>query len=234
MSIFRNTFQDDIKASLAARQNAMTSRTPDVIQYLNSRNSFIRMTSSVNVGNDNGALAKKNVLLGGTLNPNGGLKSGVGNANEAYSTRTPGGTTNRLGLRPMAGITSMDIKSKSAYGSLREAVVNFQCWDIHQLEELELLYMRPGYTVLVEWGWLPHLNNSGKLVTTPPSFYDILNKGVTDRRVIFKQLYDKSTASGGNYDAMFGYIKNYQWSARPDGGYDCQTTIISTGEIIES
>jgi muramidase (phage lysozyme) len=234
MSIFRNTFQTEISGSLAARQNAMVSRTPDVIQYLNSRNSFIRMTSSVNVGNDNGALAKNNVLLGGTLNPNGDLKSGVGNANEAYSTRTPGGTTNRLGLRPMAGITSMDIKSKSAYGSLREAVVNFQCWDIHQLEELELLYMRPGYTVLVEWGWLPHLNNSGKLVTTPPSFYDILNKGVTDRRVIFKQLYDKSTASGGNYDAMFGYIKNYQWSARPDGGYDCQTTIISTGEIIES
>jgi muramidase (phage lysozyme) len=234
MSIFRNTFQTEISGSLAARQNAMVSRTPDVIQYLNSRNSFIRMTSSVNVGNDNGALAKKNVLLGGTLNPNGGLKSGVGNANEAYSTRTPGGTTNRLGIRPMPGIVNMDIKSKSAYGSLREAVINFQCWDIHQLEELELLYMRPGYTVLVEWGWLPHLNNSGRLVTTPPSFYDILNKGVTDRRVIFKELYDKSTASGGNYDAMFGYIKNYQWSARPDGGYDCQTTIISTGEIIES
>ena len=235
MSIFRNTFQDDIKASLAARQNAMVSRTPDVIQYLNSRNSFIRMTSSVNVGNDNGALAKKNVLLGGTLNPNGDLKSGVGKADEAYSTRTPGGTsTNRLGIRPMPGIVNMDIKSKSAYGSLREAVINFQCWDIKQLEELELLYMRPGYTVLVEWGWLPHLNNNGKLVTKAPSFYDILNKGVTDRRVIFKELYDKSTASGGNYDAMFGYIKNYQWSARPDGGYDCQTTIISTGEIIES
>jgi muramidase (phage lysozyme) len=249
MSIFRNTFQDDIKKSLKARQEAMTERTPDTIQYLNSRNSFIRMTSSVNVGNDN-TLAKKNVLLGGTLNYNGqiqdpnnpnlkiddfSLKSGVGKANEAYSTRTPGGTANnRLGIRPMPGIVNMDIKSKSAYGSLREAVVNFQCWDIQQLEELELLYMRPGYTVLVEWGWLPYLNDKKKIVTTPPSFYDILNKGTTNRTTIFKDLYDKSTGSGGNYDAMFGYIKNYQWSARPDGGYDCQTTIISTGEIIES
>ena len=43
-----------------------------------------------------------------------------------------------------------------------------------------------------------------------------------------------SLDSNGNYDAMFGYIKNYQWSARMDGGYDCQTTVISTGEIIES
>jgi hypothetical protein len=31
-----------------------------------------------------------------------------------------------------------------------------------------------------------------------------------------------------------GYIKNYEWSARLDGGYDCKTEIISVGEIIES
>jgi len=247
MSIFRETFQDDIKKSLNARQDAMTvaGRTPSTIQYLHSRNSWIRMTSSVNVGKDN-TLAKKNVLLGGTLNQTTtkikkstievfSPKSGVGKPNNAYSYKTPGGTSdNRLGLRPMPGITNMDVKSKSAYGSLREAVVNFQCWDIHQLEELELLYMRPGYTVLVEWGWAPYLDSGGNLVTTPPPFYDILNKGTTSRTKIFKELYDQSTASGGNYDAMFGYVKNYQWSARPDGGYDCQTTIISTGEIIES
>jgi hypothetical protein len=29
-------------------------------------------------------------------------------------------------------------------------------------------------------------------------------------------------------------VKNYEWSARMDGGYDCKTTIITTGEIIES
>jgi muramidase (phage lysozyme) len=191
------------------------------------------MTSSVNVGGS-ATSAKNNILLGGTLGFFG-LKSGVGSTlGKAYSTKSVSGVDNRLGLRPMAGITNIDIKSKSAYGSLREAVVNFQCWDIHQLEELELLYMRPGYTVLVEWGWSPYLNDSGNLVTTPPKFYDILNKGTTNRTTIFKELYDKSTASGGNYDAMFGYVKNYQWSARPDGGYDCQTTIISTGEIIES
>jgi len=235
MSIFRNTFQDDIKASLTARQEAMeaSNRTPEVIQYLNSRNSWIRMTSSVDVNNDKGLSARRNILLGGTLGF--GLKSGVGaTVNKAYNYKSTSGVDNRLGLRPMAGITNMDIKSKSAYGSLREAVVNFQCWDIHQLEELELLYMRPGYTVLVEWGWTPYLDSGRNLVTTPPSVYDILNKGTTSRTKIFKDLYNKSTLSGGNYDAMFGYVKNYQWSARPDGGYDCQTTIISTGEIIES
>ena len=38
----------------------------------------------------------------------------------------------------------------------------------------------------------------------------------------------------GNYEAMFGYVKNYSWSARMDGGYDCTTEIISLGEVIES
>ena len=234
MSIFRESFKTKISGSLAARQKAMTDRTSSTIQYLHSRNSWIRMTSSVNVGNDKGSLANRNILLGGTLAFTG-LKSGVGSSlNKAYSTKSTLGVDNRLGLRPMAGITNMDIKSKSAYGSLREAVVNFQCWDIHQLEELELLYMRPGYTVLVEWGWSPYLDDKGNLITTLPPFYDILSKGTTDRTKIFKELYIASRDSGGNYDAMFGYVKNYQWSARPDGGYDCQTTIISTGEIIES
>ncbi len=94
--------------------------------------------------------------------------------------------------------------------------------------------MRPGYTALIEWGWLPYLSNEGKYISNVPQFYDILDKGETNRNIIFKDLFDKSKASSGNYDAMYGYIKNYQWNARPDGGYDCQTTIISTGEIIES
>jgi muramidase (phage lysozyme) len=192
------------------------------------------MTSAVNVNDDEGALAKKYVLLGGTLDNNTTLRSGIGTGNQAYSTVSPGGTANKRGIRLMPGITSIDVKSKSAYGSLREATVNFQCWDISQLEELELLYMRPGYTALIEWGWLPYLDNKGQLQTNPPQFYDILNKGETERSLIFNELFTKSKTSSGNYDAMFGYIKNYQWSARVDGGYDCQTTIISTGEIIES
>ena len=233
MSIFRDTFKPEIIASLEARQTAMTSRTVDAIQYLNSRNSFIRMTSSVNVDGKSTS-AQQNILQGGTLGFLG-LKSGIGTLNSnAYSTKTTSGQDNRLGIRPMAGITSIDVKSKSAYGSLREVVVNFQCWDIRQLEELELLYMRPGYTVLVEWGWMPYLDNKGKIVTTPPAPYDIINESATALSDIAKDLYNKSLKSGGNYDATFGYIKNYQWSARPDGGYDCQTTVISTGEIIES
>ncbi len=234
MSIFRSSFTKEVQDQLAVRQDAIANRTPQSIQYMGSRNAWIRMSSSVNVNNDNGELAKSNVLLGGVLDKNSKLRSGVGTAGESYSSTTAGGTTHLRGIRPMPGITSIDIKSKSAYGSLREVIVNFVCWDITQLEELEVLYMRPGYTILVEWGWLPYLDNNNILQVNIPKFYDILTKGPTERTIIFRELFEKSKTSSGNYDAMYGYVKNYQWSARMDGGYDCQTTVISTGEIIES
>jgi uncharacterized protein (TIGR02594 family) len=191
------------------------------------------MQSSVNVNGSND-LAKKYILQGGTLSEKGNKKIGVGTFQNAYSTRAADGTKYLRGIRPMPGITNIDVKSKSAYGSLREVVVNFQCWDIQQLEDLEVLYMRPGYTVLVEWGWAPFIDNDFTYQPTFTEYYDIINKPQTDRTTLFEDLFRKSVNFGGNYDAMFGYVKNYQWSARPDGGYDCQTTIISTGEIIES
>ena len=196
------------------------------------------MSSSVNVNGKND-LAKKYILQGGTLNYNNNindatLKSGLGDFSKAYSNKSNSEVAYQRGIRPMPGITTMDIKSKSAYGSLREITIQFQCWDIQQLEDIELLYMRPGYTVLVEWGWTPYLDNNGKYQPNFNDYYDIINKEETKREIIFKELYDKSIKYSGNYDAMFGYIKNYQWSARMDGGYDCTANIISTGEIIES
>ena len=233
MSIFKETFKPGVKDQIKARQDAIGSnpRSSNTIQYLNSRNAWIRMCSSVNVGNDSGALAKSYVLLGGTLYDKK-LRSGVGNSNQAYSTVAPGGTANRLGIRPMPGINSIEVKSKSAYGSLREATVNFQCWDIKQLEDLELLYMRPGYTVLVEWGWSPSLSNSGGLQSNVSFVEDVL-EGTASKETIWKNIFEKASTDG-NYDGLYGFVKNYSWSARADGGYDCTVTIISMGEILES
>jgi hypothetical protein len=244
MSIFTSTFAPHVKNQFEARQDTMFNRPANGLHYLNSRNAWVRMSSSVNVGPNGGTneIAKKYILQGGTLNLDPAatdlkgvsLKDGIGDFSNAYSNTSRTGEEYRLGIRPMPGITSVDIKSKSAYGSLREAIVNFQCWDIKQLEDLEVLYMRPGYTVLVEWGWTPYLDNGKNYKSTFTDYYDIINASNKPRSTIFKELYRKSVVYGGNYDAMFGYVKNYQWSARMDGGYDCQVTIISTGEIIDS
>jgi len=231
MSIFKDSFKPGVKDQLTARQDALILRTPQTLQYYNSRNAWIRVTSSVNVNNDGGALAKKYILQGGILNSSKKLREGLGQ-DGSYSNVSPDGKKYRLGIRPMPGITGVTVKSKSAYGSLREATINFQAWDIRQLEELELLYMRPGYSVLVEWGWSPYLNNDKTIGTTVNYIDDVLNGGVS-KEDIWKKAFDQASKDG-NYDSLYGFIKNYSWSARADGGYDCTTTIISTGEILES
>jgi hypothetical protein len=245
MSIFKDTFIPEVQKQLGVRQNALLQRTPNSIKYLLSRNAWIRMTSSVNVdGSD--FLAKNNILQGGVRGLIGGVRDGfpiVGDNSStsfpAYDRITSENTPHQRGVRPMPGITDINVKSKSAYGSLREVVVNFQCWDIKQLEELELLYMRPGYTVLVEWGWNPYLMDENKPLENFLGYLPMFDKQVENNKIptkeqIWSTIFNISKKTGGNYDAMFGYIKNYSWSARPDGGYDCSTTIISIGEVIES
>lgn len=261
MSIFKDSFHTSIQDQLSTRQDAMLYRTPQNLQYLNSRNAWIRLSSSVNVYkgpipasqadlqnpvNYDNTLANKYVLQGGILN-NGKLRAGLGDFSNAYSNTGADGEAYRLGIRPMPGITGVDIKNKGAYGSLRAATVTFQCWDIKQLEDLELLYMRPGYTLLLEWGWTPYLNNAGTYTTTL-DFTDIINIEWTKEN-LFKRQYARATDGHyldengnkvdiigyqGNTDSMFGFVKNYSWKARMDGGYDCTTELISIGEVIES
>jgi hypothetical protein len=236
MSIFRETFPQFIQTELNRRQKEMATRTPAFLQQLNTRNAWVRMTSGVNTLNASGTynnnLASNYVLQGGTLLNNTSLRSGLGGSGiSSYDIKSPGGVKHRLGIRPMPGITGVSIQSKGAYGSLQEATVSFNCWDIKQLEDLELLYMRPGYTVLFEFGWDFAKNYFGGALPK----YDILNaqEGLTLNKA-FADIYTKIEQSNGTYDALLGYVKNYNWSARDDGGYDCTTTIISLGEVLES
>lgn len=235
MSIFKESFPGYIQQQIQTRQKLISGDIRNAaVKHLNSRSSWVRMSSSVNV-NGSADLAKNNVLFNGVSSNTGAgqyqMNKGFGNNNGTYK-KGP------LGFRPMPGIDNISIKNKGAYGSLREVVVNFKCWDINQLEDLEVLYMRPGYTLLIEWGWSNYLvedkNGVGQLKQMD-EYYDILNitapKTISE---ITKELRAKIENSQGNYDAMYGKIKNYSWSARTDGGYDCTTTIISVGEVIES
>lgn len=225
MSIFRETFPDFVTNELNRRQTGMLTRTPNFLHEINSRAAWVRMSSSVNYKGTN-TLAKQYVLQGGTLNNASTLRSGLGSdGTSAYDLKSPGLTTQRLGIRPMPGITNVQVQSKGAYGSLQEATVTYIAWDIAQLEELEILYMRPGYTVLLEFGW-DYVN--------PMPKWDILNQKDISLNDAFREIYTSIKSSKGNYDALLGYVKNYNWSAREDGGYDCTTTIISLGEVLES
>jgi hypothetical protein len=153
------------------------------------------------------------------------------------------------GIVPMPGITKMNIRTKSAYGSLREAKVDFTCHNLRQLAVLELLYMKPGYPVLLEWGWDPYIKTKNNKIT-------VENQGevgwISDISAFWGQNYkggkvdnlsqgeisnlinSKRQESGGNYDAIVGLCKNFSYSARPDGGFNCTTELMSVGEVLST
>jgi hypothetical protein len=246
---------------------------PGVDKDGNKGNAGITIGNNTYYGSD---LARKYILEGGTLYEteikSGSrkkgtgkftLRSGVARERGVYASNIDvGGTIAQgsyrpFGYRPMPGITSIEITNKSAYGSLREAVVKFYAWDKHQLEELELLYMRTGYTVLLEWGWSQYLKSGfingnqyspySKLDDIRITNFDyptldifsetnnaILNppKDKTSDEVIYDYIENLQIKTCGNYDAMLGHIKNFSWSLMPNGGFECTTVLISRGEIL--
>ena len=137
------------------------------------------------------------------------------------------------GIVPMPGITNASIRTKSAYGSLREAKVEFKCHNIKQLEVLELLYMRPGYPVLLEWGWTPFIDNDGERRSDFSYIMEWWDQNST-QEVINDLIFKRKAETGGNYDALQGIVKNFNYNARPDGGFDCTTELTGVGEVIQA
>ena len=148
------------------------------------------------------------------------------------------------GLVPMPGITKVNVRTKSAYGSLREAKIDFVCHNLRQLAVLELLYMRPGYPAIVEWGWSPYIDNE-KIIQTDfgyisdhGEFWGQYSSGNTTRAMdqieIAELINDRKKLYNGNYDAILGICKNFSYAVRPDGGFNCTTELMALGEIISS
>ena len=66
------------------------------------------------------------------------------------------------GIVPAPGLISAKINCKNR-GSIREATVVMKAYNLFQFELIELLYMRLGYTMMLEWGVDKFINNKGEL-----------------------------------------------------------------------
>lgn len=132
------------------------------------------------------------------------------------------------GKRPMPGVKSADIVFKGSMGlrSLREATISWTCWDWAELDELMPHFLAHGQTVLLQWGWV----YDKKSLQEIPTF---LRKDNSKNKFIdasaFKNYQTLVNKSNGDFDMMVGIIKNFEFTTREDGGFDCQTIITSVG-----
>jgi len=236
-----------VATQIEARQKVHGSgidknRTPEQIAYLNSNTSWIKLASSVYVSKssrlinsglnssfDGMELAKNNVLFGGTSVFKGSSLTQKENFTQVYQDSD-------FGPVPMAGIISADIKYINR-GSIRKANVKIKAHNKEQFEIINLLYLRLGYTVMLEWGNAFYTTNGTDLnrinnTVIENSFFSIQSKG--SYKNILPQIDNLKTTYHGNYDGMFGKVTNFSWTINPDASYDIDLIITSAGDVVES
>ena len=139
-------------------------------------------------------------------------------------------------LRPMPGITSVDVSYKgSGMGALKKATINFSCYSLSDLEKLETFYMYPGIKILLEWGWSINTSNTDDDVlytSTKVNPISLDDETMSNTGIIYDQIGQKRRASGGCYDGMFGTIVNFSWSVNPDMSFRCTTELTDVGDSI--
>jgi hypothetical protein len=213
------------------------NRSEEQIQILNSPTSWVKLASGADVAtsrltsegiSETGgiAFARKYMLFGGIFSQqNKGFPS-------TYQTGD-----NQFGYVPMPGIESIDVSYLNR-GSVKKATVKIKAYNKTQLGIIDLLYLRLGYYVMLEWGNSVFRNNSG-------------GKGNMGSTLIEDKFFDNSFSRkspldiaseinvyrkkySGNYDGLFGRVTNFDWSFNQDGSYDISVTLTSTGDIVES
>ena len=234
-------FQPFVKKQIEARKTLVSKENRDTsdLLWLNNKSAWIRVSSGTDVSNDNpyfpsekgNILSKKYILQAGLVDHTGGnesykLRSGLG-GNGAYGI----GGTESFGFRPMPGLTGLSIKTGGKLGTLREATIEFTCYNLEQLNIMDALYMKLGFSILIEWGHIPYIDNNGVLNKNPNpiGFY-----GMKTKEELMEEIQKKRVFHAGNYDAMWGTVKNFSYSFEGNGEFKCKVDLVGAGDILES
>jgi hypothetical protein len=243
-------FDGWVQSQIDTRQriNGTFTKTPDIIQYQNNNNAFLRLTSGIDVLGS-ADLARQYQLYSTRFG--GEFAAGVGlGSNTAYGWNSNAG----YGYVPPPGLISADIKSQNR-GSLKEATINMMCHNKIQFDIISKLYLRIGYSMLLEWGWRGFFHNDQPLIDgdTRMGQYrgvwssldsDFLNgtayDSTTNKLVPFTQelvqqkIQSTRKDNCGNFDAIYGRVVNYSWSLEKDGSYNISLILKTWGDVTES
>lgn len=205
---------------------------------LKLRNLGLSNTQIKQLGNEE-TLAKKTILFGGLGELSGGKitqRTGISFTDSIWNpTKAYGLGGNQFGKQPMPGITSAKIDCINR-GSIRSATIQLKAYNTFQFQLIELLYLRLGFTMMLEWGNNKFVNNVGNLEQLQTTLIEDMffnNQGYSQLDVLKHiEVYRKKYS--GNYDGFFGRVTNFSWDFAPDGTYNITLNLSTLGDIIES
>jgi hypothetical protein len=240
-------------------------RDSKVLSWINNRTAWIRASSPVSISPDKSKeltgekfryadrqLAKEFVLFNGTV---GLLETVTGISSLGFTPVQKAGVTNDKtiindfaygfggnepqGIVPMPGIESLNITTYSR-GALRKAELKLKVHNKYQFGIIDSLYMKPGYTILIEWGNTIYYTGTTEnpQPRTPnfntKAFSNFFSKKGTTQETLLSNIRDDRQTTEGNYDGFYGSITNFSWTYNIDGSYDITISAISIGDVIES
>ena len=267
MNILGLPFDTWVTNQIKQRQTILGQgvNTPSsALQYYNTKTPWIRLASSVNLDNSTenksalqklkklglsvgpgSDLAKKFILQGGALSLNSEngptFSKGIIDSqnNSIFNVAYGWGGVDERGYVPMPGITDAQVTYFNN-GALSKAVINIRCFSKKQMALIDALYMHPGYTLLLEFGWSNYIDNSGNLVQydnfSTPAFNYLFNPQGTERNhfIVFDKIQEERYNKSGNYGGVYGKISKFGWQFQPDGSYTCMVQISGLGDMMES
>jgi hypothetical protein len=251
------SFKPYVNGQIAARQKMYGSgfnrtRTAQEMSYLNSNTTWVKMASSVDIsklydgkqrlknlglGGDYAKadhLAKQAVLFNGLTPLSGNMRAGVAQSNTLINSSAYGFGGTEFGLKSLPGITSIDITPVNR-GSIKQATVNIKAYNKFQFELIETLYLRLGFTIMLEWGNSIYVDNNNNVIKSNTTLIDnFFFKGNGTHLEVLNRIEKERSDKFGNYDALFARVVNFDWTFQPNGSYDISIKLTSLGDVIES
>ncbi len=302
-NIIGEQFEEGVYLEIQNRQKThgsgyLNKRTPQQIQFLNNRNAWLKLASSVYILGENtkadfqaqaagtnaaegtkvfeagaidadkdgipdGIQRLKNIGLQDTENfvgnqlaekcilfntlseavfDEGGKflkynqRSGVTKNNSLWNSNNSYGLGGSdFGLSPAPGLIEASVECINR-GSIRKAKVSLKAYNKFQFELIELLYLRLGYTMMLEWGFDKYLDGEGNIQKVGTTVIEdaFFKTAKETQKSMLQKINDKRRKCSYNYDGFFGKVTNFDWSFNPDGTYDISIDLITLGDVIES
>ena len=261
MAIIGEKIRSYVRNQINKRQQILSAdgiKSDTDLIYLDAKTSWIKLASGVSIGASKLAeigyktkdhptlqgmgLAKRHILFGGLadfINPKSPLQLKQGilapfntgtNINpSSYDISSP------FGIVPNPGIKDASIKCLNR-GSLKKAKIKIRVENKFQLQTIDVLYLRLGYTMLLEWGNSHYHDKNGKLQPMTTSLVEdqFFNSSKMNFISFLDSIEKQRKKTQGNYDGFIGKVSNFNWSFNDDGSYDVDLELISLGDVIES
>jgi hypothetical protein len=272
-NIIGEEIEDFVSEQIDIRQSSQFGgygnilRTPEQLQYLNNRNAWVKLASSVKIASSDAGKRKltsikiqnpdsylgtklaESAILFNTLSsyinsqsPLNSQRGGIAKTTDLWNNDFAygiGGTDQ--GIQPPPGIIGVTVDSLNR-GSIRKANVTLKAHNRFQFNLIELLYLRLGYTMMLEWGWdkyLKYADNASNEIVLDDVGNTIIedlwfeSNGISQIGMI-NEINNYQEKYSSNYDGFFGKVSNFTWNFNPDGSYDISIDLITIGDVIES